>query len=474
MASPKYARFTAASGLVRNLSPRTRYYFRVRVIDPATGAGLSPYTPKTYPSATTTGVAVPSGLHVADTSASSVSLTWTPSEGATEYRVAVSTSPTFSSSTYFSSTTASKTIAGLRPGTTYYVHTRSLGTAGITGTPYSAPTSAQTMSPPAGAITSTGPYDLRVGSFNVMTVTGDQTVGDRLPWAQRRATVVKEILGEKVDIIGVQEVNQSYTMASHLVDGGTQFLDLKNGLNSAGGTYALTNEDSYNCVRPETSYKCVYQDRGASGGDRIYYNTSTLDKVSQGAYRYQAQDAGASPAGGWMLTYAVMQVKATGARFLFTSTHLDPTNPDVKMAQWHELIAKVNELKGSLPVVSVGDFNTQKNDVRAQEMLPAMKDAGYGDVLNQTAFTNPVVNPRAEKTINGWFNSLGRYNRDTTTYSYSTNHAKTGNSIDWIFASNWLPVREYKVVLDYDPATLLVRGVIPSDHNMIRATLTLP
>src|SRR5205085_302110 len=139
-------------------------------------------------------------------------------------------------------------------------------------------------------------------------------------------------------------------------------------LNSAGGTYALTNEDSYNCVRPETSYKCVYQDRGASGGDRIYYNTSTLDKVSQGAYRYQAQDTGASPAGGWMLTYAVMQVKATGARFLFTSTHLDPTNPDVKMAQWHELIAKVNELKGSLPVVSVGDFNTQKNDVRAQEM----------------------------------------------------------------------------------------------------------
>jgi hypothetical protein len=144
------------------------------------------------------------------------------------------------------------------------------------------------------------------------------------------------------------------------------------------------------------------------------------------------------------------------------------------MAQWHELIKKVNELKGSLPVIDVGDYNTQKFDVRTAEMLPAMKNAGYGDVLNQTYNTNPVANPRAEKTINGWFNSLGRYNRDVTTYSYSTNHAKTGNSIDWIFASNWLPVREYKLVLDYDPVTLLVNGVIPSDHNMIRATLTLP
>ena len=475
MASAKYARFTGTSGVLRSLSPKRRYYFRVRVIDPRTGAGLSRYTPKVYPSATTASVPVPTGLRASSTSESSVSLAWTPSEGATSYRVAASTSPTFASSTYYGSTTPATTVSGLRPGTTYYFHVRVLGTSGVTGTAYSAPTSAQTaQTQPPGGTTTPGPYNLRVGSFNVMTVTGDQTTGDRLPWAQRRATVVKEILGEKVDIIGVQEVNQSYTMAKQLVDGGTQFLDLKNGLNSGGGTYALTNEDSYNCVRPETSYKCVYQDRGASGGDRIYYNTSTLAMVSQGSYRYQAQDAGAMPWGGWELTYAVMRVKATGARFLFTNTHLDPTNQDVKIAQWHELIDKVNEIKGSLPVINVGDYNTQKFDVRIQPMLPAMKAAGYGDVLNQTYNTNPVANPRAESTVNGYFNSLGRYNRDTRTYSYYTNRAKTGNSIDWIFASNSLPVREYKVVLDYDPTTLQVNGVIPSDHNMIRATLTLP
>ena len=30
------------------------------------------------------------------------------------------------------------------------------------------------------------------------------------------------------------------------------------------------------------------------------------------------------------------------------------------------------------------------------------------------------------------------------------------------------------MVVNFDPTTLQVRGVIPSDHNMVRATITLP
>ena len=30
------------------------------------------------------------------------------------------------------------------------------------------------------------------------------------------------------------------------------------------------------------------------------------------------------------------------------------------------------------------------------------------------------------------------------------------------------------MVLNYDPTTLKVLGTIPSDHNMVRATITLP
>jgi|tagenome__1003787_1003787.scaffolds.fasta_scaffold20871192_3 hypothetical protein len=81
---------------------------------------------------------------------------------------------------------------------------------------------------------------------------------------------------------------------------------------------------------------------------------------------------------------------------------------------------------------------------------------------------------RARRSINGWINSLNRFNRDISTYSYENNHAKTGNNIDWIFATNSLPVKAWKMVTDYDPTTLKVRGTIPSDHNMVRATITLP
>jgi endonuclease/exonuclease/phosphatase family metal-dependent hydrolase len=259
-----------------------------------------------------------------------------------------------------------------------------------------------------------------------------------------------------------------------MVDGANQFLDLKNGLNSAGGTYALTNETSYNCVNPKSSYKCVYQYRGASGGDRIYYNTSTLSMVSQGAYAYPTQNPDTVATVTYALAYAVFEVKSTGTRFLFTTTHLDPPNRTVRVAQWNELIAKVNQMKGDMPVVNVGDYNTQKFDVITQEMLPKMKAAGYGDVLNQSYATNPATVVRAQSTVNGWVNSLNRYDRDVRNYSYPGNYTKTGNSIDWIFASNSLPVRQFKMVSDFDPDTLQVQGVMPSDHNMERATLTMP
>ena len=306
-----------------------------------------------------------------------------------------------------------------------------------------------------------------------MTVNGDRTVGNRLPWAKRRATVAKQIWGERVDVIGVQEVFQGYGPRARLVSGATQFLDLRNALRGAGGNYVLTNEASYNCVNSKSSYKCVHRYRGASGGDKIYYNASTLSMISQGSYTYAHQNPATRATVQYAMAYATLRVRATGKRFLFVTTHLDPPNRTVRVQQWNELITKVNSLKRGLPVVVVGDFNTQKFDVITKTMLPKMRRAGYGGVLNQSYATNPVTAPRAESTINGWVNSNNRYDRDVRHYSYPNNHAKTGNSIDWIFATNSIPVKQFKMVSDFDPKTLRVRGTMPSDHNMLRATLGL-
>ena len=37
-----------------------------------------------------------------------------------------------------------------------------------------------------------------------------------------------------------------------------------------------------------------------------------------------------------------------------------------------------------------------------------------------------------------------------------------------------LEVKDWKTVVDYDPTSLMVTGVIPSDHCMVRATLVIP
>lgn len=315
------------------------------------------------------------------------------------------------------------------------------------------------------------PVDLRFATFNVQSVGVDRTAGERRPWRKRRGTVISQILGERVDVIGVQEVNPSNTFRSRLVAGTNQMFDLRNGLNRAGGRYALTSNAAANCLNPVSTYRCRYRNRGASGSERILYNTRTTTLVRRGFVKYAHQSASHRGMG---LAWAVLRSRANGHRFLFTSTHLDPPNRSVRVAQWRQLISAVKRLRRGLPVVSVGDFNTQKFDPMTRTMLPAMRRAGFGDVLNQQYRVNPSRGVRARSRVNAWINSNNRLSRNVARYSYAHNHRKTGNSIDYIFASNSLRVKVFKLVLNFNGRTMRVRGTLPSDHNMIRSTITIP
>lgn len=315
------------------------------------------------------------------------------------------------------------------------------------------------------------PVDIRVATYNVTNVSLDKAQGEFRPWRERRPAIVANILGENVDVIGVQELNPSRVYAPRLVAGKTQFQDLLKGLNSGGGWYALTNSKSYNCKKARTQYNCKKVDRGASHSDRIYYNKRTISLVSQGAMQYKAQRSGTSPA---HLGWAVLQSLATGSQFLFVTTHLEPKDEGIRAAQWQELIAKVNSIKGALPVVVTGDFNTHKMSSLGQRFVPAMKASGYGDVLNQQPYVTRIEQPRAQNVVNGWISSVNKLQHDVRSFSYWDEQFRAANSIDWIFASNELPVVEYKTVVDYDPSSWQLNGVIPSNHNLVRATLTLP
>ena len=312
--------------------------------------------------------------------------------------------------------------------------------------------------------------DIRVASFNVLSVSLDKVKGNQRPWKDRRATIIDQILAEDLDVVGLQELNHSKYFADRLVDGTTQMTDLRNGLNKAGGTYQLTNTASFNCVNATTKYKCVYKNRAASGDNRILYDTSKLTLVRQNTYVFKNQGTSFRS----FLPWAIFETKATGQRFTFASTHLTTGAPDVRKAQWREVIAKLKNLRSVYggPVMVVGDFNTQKFSDLAADMLPAMKNNGFGDVVGQEAYKSTVPNPRAERRVNGFINSWNRLDRDVRNYSYYKDRTRMGNTIDYVFASNSLAVPEYKLVLDYG-TDLQVDGTFPSDHNMVRATVTL-
>ncbi len=83
--------------------------------------------------------------------------------------------------------------------------------------------------------------DVRVGTFNIVTVSADAASGDRRPWRERRGVVIGQILGQGLDVVGLQEANQSTIYGSRLVDDKrNQYLDLRNGLNRAGGAYQVS------------------------------------------------------------------------------------------------------------------------------------------------------------------------------------------------------------------------------------------
>jgi len=314
------------------------------------------------------------------------------------------------------------------------------------------------------------PVDVRVGSFNVRGVQHDGTGG--LAWRHRRPAVVRDILGERVDVLGVQEVSNAPGYADRLEDGPNQMLDLVAGLTEAGGAYALTNTAAANCLRDWTTSRCDYVDRGASRTTRILYNTRTLSMLSQGTYEYRVQSTRDKDTR--YLVWATFRVLATGHEFFFANTHLVNDSASQQKAQTAELIEQVRRLRGDLPVVVVGDFQRTKFRAPIGSTLKAMKSAGFGDVLDQRFETPWVPRHRAQKRVNAWINTMNRFQRDLRPYAYEDNRKKLGNNIDWVFASNHLAVPAWKVVARYDKKRLRLTGIIPSDHFMVRATITLP
>ena len=153
-----------------------------------------------------------------------------------------------------------------------------------------------------------------------------------------------------------------------------------------------------------------------------------------------------------IMTYAVLERKNDGVRFIYVNTHLDHNGNNsvevaeqVRQGQIEVLLAQIEELRtkfGNLPTVVTGDFNVTPEATAYTTMI----GAGFLDSSHvaKEGEIKPTYNDR--------------------------NDSYEGAIIDYIFVSPEL----VSAVDTYTVCPAKRDGQWISDHNAIIATITLP
>ncbi|MCW5950788.1 MAG: endonuclease/exonuclease/phosphatase family protein [Propionibacteriaceae bacterium] len=308
---------------------------------------------------------------------------------------------------------------------------------------------------------------LRVASFNLRCANcsrNSRINGREKNWETRRAKVIAQIKAEDVDVIGVQEASPGLLKGKQI----SQFEDLANRL---GSPYQLTNEKRYGC-RKSTSYKsCAKVDNGASADVRILYDTSRLTLLDQGSRQLDNQKATSGPR---FVAWAIFQDQRDGRRFFFATAHTEPGQSKAKRAlrkkQAKLILAEIEAHNPEdLPVVITGDFSASKLTA-VNPVYDVLTDSDTViDPLGNTKKQKSAKKAVAEKLVNVKYDTLNDFKAKPA----SRKGYALGAHLDYIFTAKQIRVQEYKVVMDLK-GNGKFSGVIPSDHNMVRATIQLP
>lgn len=298
---------------------------------------------------------------------------------------------------------------------------------------------------------------LRVASYNILCYTcGGPS------WTSRRSAVASTIRNQKPDVVGIQEASQGKMPGRDV----NQFMDL---LAALGGPYEAANSKGYNCVRSHTPSKCDYKDQGASQGTRIIYNSNTVKLLDEGSKKLTS----ASGAGDRYVVWARFQQRNSGKKFLFVNTHLEhrkgASYHELRKTQTRQVLDTIDKHRGSLPVVLVGDWNSDKWRQPSNAPSDMILHSGFVDPLGHVYRSKAIgANAIVEKRIRTNYWSVNHLQREAQHYPAGTN----GVNIDQIFLTR-MRVSEFEVVVKLDSDGRFA-GTIPSDHNMLRATVHLP
>ena len=275
--------------------------------------------------------------------------------------------------------------------------------------------------------------ELTVASYNIRYKNrGDSIRGNG--WQERCPSICNQLLWEKPDIFGTQEVLHG------------QLLDLEKGLK----TYQWIG---------------VGRDDGKQAGEyaAIFYNPQRVELLEEG--HFWLNETPDRPALGWdaacirICTWGHFRHLASGREFLFFSLHMDHVGKKARMESARLVMRKMQELGSGLPAILVGDFNVDQNSDEYKSIL----DSGIFKDAYQAAEFRHAPNG----TFNG-FNPSG----------YTTSR------IDHMFLSPVIKVKKYAILTDtyrtrpegyvnppVDPYSTTVMPYVartPSDHYPVR------
>jgi len=434
----------------------------------------------------------PTGVVVSRVNPTDITVSWNPVRKAPLYRISYTAGDGDTGYIFTGGTTT--LVSGLVANTGYAVSVQAVDAA-------SQP--AGEFSPAVAVTTPTAAAALRVASYNIHCHTCSPSIADPAandqPWTIRRDYVIETIRKADPDVVALQEAQQSWLDDPN--DSGSRKLDLsqfEDLTQRLGNPWELTNKNRNNCVKSKTPTDCVYADQGASNGTKVIFNSARLVLKRQGS---TLLPAASSDNPGWTdpdpyprwVAWAVFQQRSTGKQFVFADIHLEPRNDDssdnpypgttffgnIRRAQSVAALTRLGELNSAgLPIVLAGDAASSRAEFGGNLPYPVLTTQ-LVDPLGGTSYNAPATAPAGTR-INIAFNSVNKYDRVARRYTPSgegydaaKNSAYNGAYNDYILVSPSIRIAEFEQVVDVDAYGRFV-GVIPSDHNLIRATLWLP
>lgn len=314
----------------------------------------------------------------------------------------------------------------------------------------------------------TADASLRVATFNVRCANcsiKSRTNKREKRWSVRRDVIADQIRRADVDVIGIQEASPGLLPGTRI----GQFEDL---VSLLGSPYRVTNDNRYSCVK-STSFKgCDYSNNGASQDSRIVYNTHRLDLIRGGSLSLDSRSVGNGSKR--YLAWAEFTQSSTGKQFIFATAHFEPGQSKGKIAtrvaQVRAATAELNTIDHGLPVIWGSDLASSKLTHAGNKSYDAFIDAGFKDPLGNyyKAHTTNDSTFVTGSVVNEQYFTLNNFAKAPKHYS----NYSLGAHLDYILVKPKMQVTEWEQVLNLT-STGKFAGTIPSDHNMVRATIIL-